>query len=146
MPTYKNVINNDITIGSIRIPAHSSLEVNNFIEGSLPPGLSLVSDLPASWSPVILAQKYSAHSGADVPPITVGASDSKGYFISFYVESGEFLISFNVDGGPSVSVIPPAILVTEGQTWGRKYVTRVVDNIFIHCVTGGQIYVNIYKL
>jgi hypothetical protein len=148
MPTYRNSTNADITVGSIRFPARSTIEVSSYIEGTLPAGLSWISNLP-NFNPVILAQKYSAKAGANLSTISVGASDTKGYFITFYVESGEFQIRMN---GPMVMVYPssvavtPPILITEGQNWGRKYVSRVVESIDIHCVIIGTIYVNIYKL
>ncbi len=141
MPTYRNSTVADITIGSYRIPAKSDLKTGTFLEvnGLLPTGITQVSVDPQT-NKTLLANKYTALTGADVATIDVPDSDSKGYIISFYVESGEFQIRFNE------ASMTPSIRITEGQTWTKQYVSKVVTDIRIHCVVGGNIYLNIEKL
>jgi len=146
MPKYRNSTNTDITVGARRFPANSDIEISSYIEGALPAGLSWLSNEP-NFNLVILDTKYAVLAGADAPTITVGASDTHGYFISFYVESGEFEIRMNgpIVGIASTAAVNPPILITEGRSWGRKYPSRVVDEIYIHSIIGGTIYVSIYK-
>lgn len=139
MPKYTNSTAVDITVGANRFPANSSLEIGSYIEGALPAGLTLDSVDP-NFNPILVDAKYTAKTGADIAVIPVPASDTKGYRIKFYVESGEFAIRLN----DAAQVVP--WVVTEGESQERKYVSRVVDNIYIHCVAGGTIYVSIYKL
>ena len=138
MPKYANSTAADIAVGSFRFPARSSMDIDVFLEGTLPAGLTLVSVDPQKNNS-LMENKYTALTGADVATIVVPESDSKGYKIKFYVESGEYEIRFNE------AAMTPPFRVTEGQTWERKYVSRVVEDIRLHCVTGGQIFVNIEK-
>jgi hypothetical protein len=137
MPTYRNSTVADIAVGAFRFPANSDMETDTYLE-TVPTGLALISALPVqSQSTTLLANKYTALTGADIATIAVPASPSKAYIVSFYVESGEFQIRFN-----DASMTPP-IRVTEGERWTRKYVSRVVNDIRIHCVVGGNIYVSV---
>ena len=137
MPTYRNSTAADITVGSFRFPANEDMGIDTFLESLS--GLTLVSVSP-QVNKNLLANVYSAKAGADIATIAVPESASKGYIINFYVESGEFQIAFNE------AAMTPPFRVAEGQNWTRKYVSRVVTDIRIHCVTGGNIYVNIEKL
>ena len=140
MPTYRNMTNTDITVGAIRFPAKSTMEVRSYVPGTLPAGLLMINVLP-NWNPVLLATKFTLKTGATLAPITVPDSNTNSYFISFYVESGEFQIQMN----ETVYYFGTHIIVTEGQTWGRKYPSKSVNTINIRAITGGTIYVNIYK-
>lgn len=136
MPKYANSTAADIAVGSFRFPARSSMDIDVFLEGTLPAGLTLVS-VPPQKNTSLLENKYSAITGADVATITVPESDSKGYHIKIYVESGEFEVRFNE------AAMTPPFRITEGQTFDKKYISRVVNDIRLHCVIGGQVFVNI---
>lgn len=138
MPTYHNSTAADIAVGAYRFPANSDLAIGAFLE-VIPTGLALVSVSP-QFNKSLLANKYTALTGADVATISVPTSDTQGYDIKLYVESGEFQVRFNE------AAMTPPFRVTEGQTWEKKYTSRVVTDIRLHCVIGGQIYVTIEKL
>jgi hypothetical protein len=139
MPKYNNSTDNDITIGVYRIPAKSDLVTSVFIEGSLPAGITLVSNEP-SFHRILYSTKHALAGGANTGAINVPDSDTKDYLLTFYAESGEFSIDFN-------GLTPtPKERIMEGQTLTRKYIqNKAIQSLIATAVVAGTINIIISK-
>jgi len=140
MPKYRNSTHSDIVVGSIRFPALSDVEIKNFIEGTLPAGLTLIS-LDPIFNRVLLNEKYSKVATNEFA-ISVPENNETGeYVFSIYVSSGEFQLECDI--------IPYSFTLAEtiaqGQTWGRKFSCRGINVIVLKCIADGIAYVKIFK-
>jgi len=137
MPRYRNSTNADIVVGSYRFPAEDILEIRTFIE-TIPAGLALESVDP-QYEDVLYSEKHHHVTGVDLATIAVPDNpDGTDYRIQLYVESGEIQLRFNTaDDTP--------ILVVEGETFNRYLTTKAIEDIRIHSVVGGWVWVNVLK-
>lgn len=124
MPKYLNSNTVDVQLGQLRVGAGESLVTNEFFP-VLPSGVTKTSDDPL-YNSVIVSAVFSGASSVTIP------SDAPASLsITIYASSASE-IKLNSSGAVS-------FFLGAGQTWNRKVVARVINDIRIISGAGSVI-------
>ena len=125
MPTYKNSNATVVTLNGNRMEAGESIQILEYLEGSLPAGVTQIATTP-NFVPVKFSGLYQGGIGADSGAIPVPAGLQQ-YSISIAVGAGAVLVEMN---GVTTANLSEAVVAGEKITFQCQ--NRIVDSLKLY--------------
>ena len=129
MPKYLNSGTSVVDVEGIRIEPGQTVETYQWI-GTLPSGVTKVSDAPFANTP-ILSAVYTSSGTYSIPATVKG-----NYLISIFADTGEVTAKFSSSDNT-------AYYIAEGQGISITCLTRTVDSIIYTVAEGGKVYITV---